>query len=354
MKSYQKMISLFFFASIFLSACNGGGGGTIRLSDTKAITVGAIRWDAWLGDGDSVGVQVDTDMSPNHWHYRAPFYTNEVSATKVVINASTQAIIDQEIAYAKGAGINYFAYVLYFDSLETALNLHLSSAHKNDVNYCFIFDDNSLAAMTTTNTNWIIARFKDSNYQKVMSGRPLVYVFGESGVPDLTPLVTAAVAAGEGSPYFVDMNNNMSSPTPNAYSNYSITNGGTSTGEAFADLMTLARNTYMGHNKGVPLVSAGWDGRPRVENPVSWAQTSWYANWFLEGTPQQIAMELSQAILDVQNNPSQFEANTILIYAWNEFDEGGWICPGLSTGVGATPTYEGAQRLNAIAQVLVH
>ncbi|HTG00071.1 MAG TPA: Ig-like domain-containing protein, partial [Nitrospirota bacterium] len=158
-----------------ITAAAGSLSASTVLTVTSAFshpTVGAIRWDGWLGEGDSVGKQLDKDLSPNHWHYRVPFYATEVSANQVIINASTQDIIDQEIAYAKNAGINYFAYVLYPNSsLETALNLHLSSTHKNDVNYCFIFDENFLGAMTTSNVNWVIARFKDANYQKVMSGR---------------------------------------------------------------------------------------------------------------------------------------------------------------------------------------
>jgi hypothetical protein len=33
----------------------------------------------------------------------------------------------------------------------------------------------------------------------------------------------------------------------------------------------------------------------------------------------------------------------VIIYAWNEFDEGGWICPTIS---------EGTSRLDAISKVL--
>jgi hypothetical protein len=37
------------------------------------------------------------------------------------------------------------------------------------------------------------------------------------------------------------------------------------------------------------------------------------------------------------------EASAVLIYAWNEFDEGGWLAPGLT---------DGAARLEAIGSVL--
>lgn len=45
----------------------------------------------------------------------------------------------------------------------------------------------------------------------------------------------------------------------------------------------------------------------------------------------------------LEANPEAGEAGAVIIYAWNEFDEGGWICPTLS---------EGTARLDAIRKVL--
>ncbi len=362
MKSYQKMILLFFFASIFLSACPGDRGGTIPLSTWEATrpTVGAIRWDAWMGDSDWIGVQVDKDLGPNQFHYRLPFYATEINANQVSIIANTQAIIDQEIAYASNAGLNYFAYVLYHNSdpllagEETALNLYFSSAHKSDINFCFILDGVALIeGWNQSNINWIVAKFQDPQYQKVLNNRPLIYIFGDTGAPpDLTPLMTGAQAAGLGAPYFVDMQGNMTSPIPDARSNYGIGGGGPVPNNLapFSDLISLAQTYWRSYNPSVPCVSAGWNGYPRILNPPSWITpdqiVSWYGNGYADGTPTEIAQELALAIKDVKGSPSQYPAQTILIYAWNEFDEGGWICPGL-------PAYEGDQRLKAIAKVLV-
>jgi len=41
--------------------------------------------------------------------------------------------------------------------------------------------------------------------------------------------------------------------------------------------------------------------------------------------------------------PEAAEPNAVLIYAWNEFDEGGWLAPTLG---------DGTARLDAIAKVL--
>jgi hypothetical protein len=51
-----------------------------------------------------------------------------------------------------------------------------------------------------------------------------------------------------------------------------------------------------------------------------------------------------QAALDwIKANPKSAEAKAVLIYAWNEFDEGGWLAPTLT---------EGTARLDTMRSVL--
>lgn len=52
---------------------------------TPGPLVGAIRWDAWVGDLPTVGAagptavgqQVERTLGPAHWHARLPFYARE-------------------------------------------------------------------------------------------------------------------------------------------------------------------------------------------------------------------------------------------------------------------------------------
>ena len=83
----------------------------------------------------------------------------------------------------------------------------------------------------------------------------------------------------------------------------------------------------------VPLVNMGWDGRPRT----------YPGNWYEHATPQETADAVKRARDWVGENPTAARAGTVLIYAWNEFDEGGWLCPTLD---------EGAARLDALNAVL--
>jgi len=83
----------------------------------------------------------------------------------------------------------------------------------------------------------------------------------------------------------------------------------------------------------VPLVNAGWDGRPR----------QYGGPWFAAPKPAELADSLRTALSWVQEHKAVAEANTILMYAWNETDEGGWLVPTRS---------EGRARVEALARVL--
>lgn len=103
--------------------------------------------------------------------------------------------------------------------------------------------------------------------------------------------------------------------------------------------------------KVIPSVSAGWDPRPRIETPNPWSH--YYENSkgetklgrlrSAETDAAEIADGVKSALLWNRQNPDAGEAKAVVIYAWNEFDEGGWICPTLS---------EGTRRLDAIRKVL--
>src|SRR5262245_34949974 len=47
---------------------------TRNIDVTPRPVVGAIRWDAWYGGKDAVGLAVEKSLSPKRWHYRLPFF----------------------------------------------------------------------------------------------------------------------------------------------------------------------------------------------------------------------------------------------------------------------------------------
>lgn len=337
-----------------------------------ACVVGAIRWDAWHGERGGPGKVVEKTLGPKHWHHRLPFYGREVSDTKVEARADSQAVMDQEIAYAHAAGIDYWAFVTYppEDPMSLGLRLYLSSRHKADIRFCLSLQGGWLArggpADWPNKVAEYVGYFKDPCYQRVAGGRPLLYIFvadqmvgpgkfesWDAARRALDELRRAAAAAGTAAPYLViqgfwppNDRETIQKLGADAISAYALS-GGSKEGRPYAALARQARDFWdRGRQTGakvVPIASAGWDRRPRVENPVPWEDGPGNADFFLAPTPQELAASVREAVEWNAAHPDAAEANAVILYAWNELDEGGWIVPTLS---------EGTARLDAIGEAL--
>jgi hypothetical protein len=64
-------------------------------------------------------------------------------------------------------------------------------------------------------------------------------------------------------------------------------------------------------------------------------------------TAEECAQALKEALDFVAANPQACPANSVIIYAWNEFDEGGWLCPTL--GANGKPD---TSRIEAVGKIL--
>jgi len=314
--------------------------------------VGAIRYDQWQSGLNALADQHVAQLGPRQWRYRLPFFGREVSPDQVRLDQGNQAVMDQEIAFAKAAGIDYWA----FNHASTGaqrqmINLYLNSSRKSDIRFCldlatfpeFRLDD-AVNLITTQPT-----------YQKVAGGRPLVHFMAWYDLAtraDVDNFRARVIQAGGLNPYIVCQHFNAA--TAAAYANqlgldaigaYAQGMGGPSFVEQpFSTLAANARAQWDQYRntgkKVVPTVMTGWDARPdpsRVGDP-----------YFAYATPQQIASHLRDAINWAAANPgAAAEANTILIYAWTEITEGGWLVP-------SNPAFNpvGNGRLDAIAEVL--
>jgi hypothetical protein len=333
----NKMTGLLPIMMGVIVACGSASGGE---ENRPRSIVGAIRWDAWHGDAEgpaSPGMAVERSLGPKHWHYRLPFYAKVVGENKVEARANTQAIMDQEITYASNAQLDYWAFLTYNpkSSMSIGMQLYLSSPLKAKVKFCVICHH---IRETPEEIERLVGYMKDPQYVRVLGDRSLVYVFQCDAQKAFFDALTKAVeAAGLKRPYLVNMGNTKAGIGFDAVSSYVGTD----------------RNAWnTSKNKGVkviPSISTGGDRSPRVENPVPWEGGGAGKPVVVgpldppEKTAANIAGRVASALEWNRANPNAGEANAVIIYAWNEFDEGGWLCPTLSEGTG---------RLDAIHRVL--
>lgn len=338
-------------------------------ADDRSI-VGAIRWDAWYGDSGPV-TEVERSLGPRKFHFRLPFFARVLADDKVSINGDAPGVMEKEIACAADAGLNYWAFVDYGDTggLTIARRRYQAARDKHGLRFCLIEEGRRMDGQATRPWPRLVSFFQDPNYQTVLGGRPLLFVFGcpkKFGSRDFQELGAAALAAGGRRPYPVLMGfdprqaaQDMQTLGFDAVSAYAA--GGQYRGEmwSYSRLTDHVRKNYwevcrQSRIPTITFVTAGWDTRPRLEHPVSWMLVEATSDPTLPAeqkpliddvtaTPAQLAQHLQDALEWTRRNRDLNPANAILIYAWNENDEGGWLIPTLA---------EGTARLDAIAKVL--
>jgi hypothetical protein len=329
--------------------------------------VGAIRWDAWIGDtpGSDVGRQVERSLGPERWHVRLPFFAREISKNAVQVRANREEVMDQEIAYAHAAGLDYWAFVMYGSDdplTRGGLDLYLRSKRSGDIKFAMIVQSYTFNDAGLTR---LLHYFADERYQTVAGGRPLVFLAGPRTVDDadwpdakamLGRLREESVRAGVRNPYVVHMwgwdgaKRVIDELTLDAVGAYSM-----NFDDRAAPYSLLVKKTEAKWDewratgaKVFPLVTAGWDRRPRVEHPVSWEppnSAGAIERYYEPPAPAALAEHLKASLDWCARYPATAEAWGVVIYAWNEIDEGGWLVPSLWQN-------QGTSRLDAIGRVL--
>jgi hypothetical protein len=375
----MKKITTIIASSILVAAI---GCTTLHSRNNDSVTIGAIRWDAWHtpaaaeehgAKGGPVRAMARS-LNPHRYRWRAPFFARVDTNDTLRIDGYTQDVIDREIAYAKTGGIDYWAFLLYDEdnSMSQCLSLYLSSRRKSDVNFCAVASPATFGGRATwqAGIERIVRYMREPGYQCVCGDRPLLYLFrpdekwiqmwgGAEGARKLFDgLRSAAVAAGAGDPYMVVMHQGaasagkkaMEAVGAQAISDYARSGGGCNA--PYTELTSRARAFWSEcaatGAEVVPLAMAGWDRRPRVEHPVPWEP--WQKpgvgldKFYVLPTPQELAGHLDEAMTWAEERPENCPAQTVIVYAWNEHDEGGWLCP--TIGRGGVPD---ASRLEAIA-----
>lgn len=333
-----------------------------RVSAAQARTgsrpvVGAIRWDAWYSPGSTPTSAVEKSLAPTQYRWRLPFFA-KVDATidkPVQLPAISQSLMDLEIRQAAYAGLDYWAFLGYgsTDPMSSALSYYLASEQRSLIRFC-VFTE-LVRWGTVEHPSPIIkehiALMKRAEYLRVSGGRPLYFlgfidkktVLERWGGPDgvrgkLRAFRQDAISAGVGNPYVV-----LAGPLAEASDWSSL--GGDAIGAyalgdpfgtgPFSSLEKIVEARWRLLNSKdmplVPTVMAGSDRRPRVEHPVPWepSQRPYTGlQYYYEGpTPEELAAHLKNALRFVADQAPDRRAPAILIYAWNENDEGGWLIP---------------------------
>jgi hypothetical protein len=331
--------------------------------------VGAIRWDAWHGEQGGPGKAVQRSLGPKEWQSRLPFFAQVRGDDDVTIDGTPQDVMDKEIDYAANAGLDYWAFVTYpeNDAMSLGIKRYLSSTKREKIKFCLVVESGRLRDEKFRQR--VLSLMSETGYLKVLDNRPVCYLgfLSEANLKNqwgsveefrkvLDQMRAELKQKGAGEPYTVIMD---FSPVQGkkwadtlgaqALSSYALNSG--KSAAPYAELTSYAEkfwNACRGTGaQVVPIITAGWDRRPRIARPVPWE--TWQKpgenadKYYETPTPAELAAHTARALSWMQEYKTSTPTELALIYAWNENDEGGWLVP--TRG-------ESTARLDAISKVL--
>ncbi|MBO5220457.1 MAG: hypothetical protein J6C52_13600 [Clostridia bacterium] len=309
--------------------------------------IGVINWDCSLPPETYFGYHQTKSLSPKKFRTVTPYYADILGEDKISYHYRTQEEIDRELQYAIDAGIDYFAYVWYPDEgsrthvqetyndcahrvyeLNYARKMHQSSALRHKLPLCAIvglkpFADSDLRDLALT---------MQEPYYECIDGRPLTYFFGGERIDVIERLRSICREVGTPDPFCVAMFSgggisDSAFTHVEALSAYSCPGSGIDTCRELIDYC-LDRNEkrYAAGKPVIPQYTTGWDPSPRLDSPAPWC--SYPGTNYAKFASDEELFEGAQALVEWMNSkPAGSFVGHIITFAWNEFEEGGMICP---------------------------
>ena len=341
---------------------------------TPVTRIGAVNWDCSVPSSTFFGKASTRALGPAKYRDRTPYYADVVGTDLIEYRKRTLEEYEQEMRYAIDAGIDYFAYCWYdrtpppgslpnasatcraadghLQELTFARELHARSGLRRVLGFCAIlvvthpYSDAGLEALADS--------MRDPGYEKI-DGRPLVYIYVGPWREPVARLRSICRRKGILDPYIVLMRGGKTVPRSSDFDGADALTAYACPAEAetFASLadVSMTRNSNRA-KAGIPVIphiSLGWDPSPRIDNPVPWA--TYPEGLYSVAKSQNDFVMAAQVMKDwISGNPKAAPTGHVLAFAWNEFEEGGWICPNL--GKGDVPDTTRVQMFKAASEVL--
>jgi len=327
------------------AAPHGGTAVTTGQAAKHRATVGAYYFDGWAGrserwkdDATWAALNPPTHLTKrmlDEFADREPIWGWRDDSLE---------IMERQIDLAADHGIAFFAFCWYWnadpqkvaqDPKHTGLQLFLKAKNNRRLKFCLLVANHAGYVFQDADEwqkaaeGWL-PHLKHPQHVTV-AGKPLVIIFsttnsdqeGFARVQDVARKagLPGVAIAGCGSG---DAKRGFTHTT-----HYNIVPGYASGSEPhkFAELIQAHQRAWRGSRElpYMPTLSVGWDKRPWEGDRGLSQKPGWY---FTDRTSEQLAAGLESAIAWMDQHPEQTTAERIvLLYAWNEFGEGGYLAP---------------------------
>jgi len=319
----------------------------------KPVKVGAYYYDGWGGKN----AKADDPTQP--WAKNAPR-----QVTKRMLDEfpdrepvwgwrnDSQEIMERQIDLAADNGVEFFLFCWYWRDTQGPINLeaiaklpghesmnrYLKAKNKNRIKFALLVANHQGAEITGTD-NWEQATvhwmqyFNDPQYMQV-NGKPLVVIFNSKGIENesLAKMQEVSKKGGLSQGLTIAGCGNTAGKNFDVTTHYNVVPGyaGGHEEHRYAELADAQRAKWLGTKAQpyIPTVIAGWDKRPWEDasgNGKGGAKQGWY---YTGRTPGQFKDFLGDAVRWMDEHPDQtVPERLLLIYAWNELGEGGYLVP---------------------------
>ncbi len=327
-------------------------------SNQAATRLGAYYFDGWAGPMTSYHLQ---PLVNSAYQDRQP-----LSGWR----DDNPCAVEQQLAWARSFGLDFFVYLWYHnakalsptENLNSALEITHSLSNRHGMQFAIMYTDHDPFTVTPADwaatTNEWISYMTDPGYMRV-NGKPLLILydmgamrqaFGSSSAVASAFDQLRAAAQAQGLPgvyivggFFAGINlstqagvfPDLSSAVTEGYDAVTMYNwwmGGLSGEQPFSTLSGVGQWVWSQAALSsplpfVPVVMDGWD-------PRAWNAQATY--WFSR-TPQDVAGLVNSAVAWADSNPQLRPESSpappiVLIEAWNELGEGGYIVPTVGNG----------------------
>ncbi|MGY4256839.1 hypothetical protein ACVI1L_003907 [Bradyrhizobium sp. USDA 4516] len=338
---------------------------TAAPASSSKVSLGAIRWDNWSLDSPYGQVLADPGLRA-----RAPYYTERLPNGNLGFPGNTERALNADVHYAKSAGLDYFIFGYYLESsswgrdpsravaLNRALGNFLRLPDKLGIKYALNFNLSFPPRDVPMVSDAISKAVAGPDYMRASDGSAPVFFLlgtmtpwikglgGEEGTKAALKDMRDRVKAATGRDlYLVALLFNLSETEPVAHrigfdaaSTYATALGSNGKSLPYASCAALAQKAWQaeaqnGSGGFLPTVTLGWDYRPALRDPQELKTRKPNPDWCQPATDEEWTRQIRAAISQAANNPRNDRFKSVVIYAWNESSEGGWIQPTLSEGV---------------------
>ena len=311
------------------------------MTDAKQTSIGVYRWDAFHGGAGEIYQTVRRCFTPSAYHDKLPFFgAIQPDGSIDVVDTDDPVKMDSEIAYAKNGGVDYWIFLRYIDldpghaPMNAAYYAYLRSPHKGDVKFCWMLGhslNTGSAAAWDDEKQKTITAMHDRQWMRVLAQRPLLYVYQDCATASLPAklkeLRALAHDQGLANPYIVAISFDPAQYGCDARTEWPRSGGQGDSATAFTKVVADQNQQLLaGAGKAVLAAHVNWDSRPYHDNPPAWWKDPPFA-WYQMPTSAEYRDRVQAAVASSHAHHDRCEANTLFVYAWNEFTEGGIMCP---------------------------